>query len=939
MTKNFLLRWIAVPIVGLALVCTGCSKYDDDIDRLNKEVSSVKSSLEELKNLVNNGKSITGVQTISGGFRISFSDGSSYDIVSGAKGDTGAQGPAGPEGPQGPQGNPGAAGTGSVVRVDDAGHLWIDDKDCGKVVNETGTQPSGVVVTIDAQGYICVNGVRQENARIASNTSYAVEHDEYIEFYVVNEQGERPAVPVKVWKSAALTGLMTIPNYLFSVNENGLLFPTIYGVDATGKYVRLYAGKATVSYEINPKSANLKVDGYVSRLIATRAAGPRMVISPDPVVADGCLTVQAKAMDGLFSYNNLNDVRDADSYVYGFDDSKGIDPLANIIALGVTSQQSESLISDYVMAFDYNIPQSAVTIEKQVVRDGVTDYENTLPATEQAAKDAATADFELEYNDGNGTIDLGKKIRAFYERTGISGKTGKFALTENGFDEHAFLFEKVKFEFTDEYGNKKDHGSYVTLTDEGVMTVREEADEKGSSITRTPIVKITMASDAGTNHGKVVKVAYAKIKIVEQTIDKDIPAYTQSFGYELNDVGAAKYLQLDKLYGHVAEHLGVLGSDKFHTIYPNFQQLDETGFDTEIQMELTRRTSTGKQEWLAVSVPNYKQAGTYKVKGVFRSNNDEVYPPVYVIYTVEVTYPAGPYLTRATNPDDGSGNFWQNGVLIVNGLFDADNDNRFDMRGKMSNAFIYALPYDRLPFDKLEWDKLATDPDQAKVNVEYTIVDAVDRLTSTIVDDADNTMDWLGNISVAKFPENIDYRDIRIQPVSWFNLGLDKMINAVAFDPAEAVSKADGLQANTESEFTVRFISPLKSMTAADGTLDANTTVDLTLDLLRGVKVTDRYGKTVYADKSFKNVDANGVSLPADEVYQIGKPVFEWADQATRDYAARLNTQGGKCYLDPNTGVITFNATGEAGIVNLKVKVSMSCPWRLLETTVTVAVK
>lgn len=49
--------------------------------------------------------------------------------------------------------------------------------------------------------------------------------------------------------------------------------------------------------------------------------------------------------------------------------------------------------------------------------------------------------------------------------------------------------------------------------------------------------------------------------------------------------------------------------------------------------------------------------------------------------------------------------------------------------------------------------------------------------------------------------------------------------------------------------------------------------------------------------------------------------------------------RGGKCSIDETTGIITFHATGEVGAVNLKVKVSMDCPWRKLETIVTVAVK
>ena len=114
-------------------------------------------------------------------------------------------------------------------------------------------------------------------------------------------------------------------------------------------------------------------------------------------------------MDGLFSYNRLyasDGTTEVKDYVYRFDEStidgdKGIiDPLANIIALDVTSQQNENLISDYMLAFDYNISVDDVTIEKKVVKDGKTTYENSLYATEDAAKagdaKALAADYKAD---------------------------------------------------------------------------------------------------------------------------------------------------------------------------------------------------------------------------------------------------------------------------------------------------------------------------------------------------------------------------------------------------------------------------------------------------------------------------------------------------------------------------------------------------------------
>ena len=98
----------------------------------------------------------------------------------------------------------------------------------------------------------------------------------------------------------------------------------------------------------------------------------------------------------------------------------------------------------------------------------------------------------------------------------------------------------------------------------------------------------------------------------------------------------------------------------------------------------------------------------------------------------------------------------------------------------------------------------------------------------------------------------------------------------------------------------------------------------------------------LYEKEAFEEiiVDADGTTKrAADKVYQISAPKFEWADENSKAFAAQMEQRGGKCSIDETTGIITFHATGEVGAVNLKVKVSMDCPWRKLETIVTVAVK
>ena len=108
-TRTALLSALVCGIAGPSFV--GCKDYDDDINALQEQVNTLNTGLEDLKKLVESGKSITDVTPITGGFKITFSDNTSYEIVNGK------------EGQQGQEGQPGKAG--SVVTVDENGHRSV----------------------------------------------------------------------------------------------------------------------------------------------------------------------------------------------------------------------------------------------------------------------------------------------------------------------------------------------------------------------------------------------------------------------------------------------------------------------------------------------------------------------------------------------------------------------------------------------------------------------------------------------------------------------------------------------------------------------------------------------------------------------------------------------------------------------------------------------
>ena len=106
--------------LAVSTAVTSCKDYDDDIDNLQTQIDANKASIADLQKFVNEGKWVKGVESVTGGFKITFSDGQSYTVVNGkdgAKGETGATGAQGIAGKDG-----------SIVTIGEGGFWYIDGK-------------------------------------------------------------------------------------------------------------------------------------------------------------------------------------------------------------------------------------------------------------------------------------------------------------------------------------------------------------------------------------------------------------------------------------------------------------------------------------------------------------------------------------------------------------------------------------------------------------------------------------------------------------------------------------------------------------------------------------------------------------------------------------------------------------------------------------------
>lgn len=80
-------KFVKVMFFGALALSTvtyvGCKDYDDDIDNLQTQIDANKASIADLQAKVNDGKWVKDVVKIEGGFRITFNNEDSYDIVNG----------------------------------------------------------------------------------------------------------------------------------------------------------------------------------------------------------------------------------------------------------------------------------------------------------------------------------------------------------------------------------------------------------------------------------------------------------------------------------------------------------------------------------------------------------------------------------------------------------------------------------------------------------------------------------------------------------------------------------------------------------------------------------------------------------------------------------------------------------------------------------------
>ena len=225
-----------------------CKDYDDDIDEINKELTDLKSKLSDLESKVNAGGAyVTKIESVDGGFKVSVSDGTSYNLTVAS------------------------AAAGSKVVIDDkTGEISIDDKATGWFAT-TGEGEEAVDMTPyvkDGYWYFYDKAAKDfvKSEYKAAGDAYAVVKDGVVTLHMPDESGKMQSIVLPLTANA-LTAI-SLPA--------GLTIGNTVATDAADDAVKISSAKAAKLDWKGPKGAIEKDQFLVGQIgVADLVVSPK----------------------------------------------------------------------------------------------------------------------------------------------------------------------------------------------------------------------------------------------------------------------------------------------------------------------------------------------------------------------------------------------------------------------------------------------------------------------------------------------------------------------------------------------------------------------------------------------------------------------------------------------------------------------------------------
>lgn len=613
-------------LVGSLLLAGGmvsCSDYDDDINSLTGRVDALEKTVADLKTAIESGSVITNVQSTENGVTVTLSNGKTFELKNGTNGTNGADG-----------------APGSVVTIDEEGYWCIDgvrqtDKNGNayKAQSEKGQDgqdgqdgKDGCWYMPNEDGYwhkqyYGEDGTVVDEATenkwtdtIKKDVVCVVYDSENGRLLISNAAGmqEGEVVLIETW--GELKSLAVIP-YVID-KETSMPVVSFYNIMKDGTV--LESTDAIAHFRLNPNNANIKDWEWsiIDRKAVTRAEGDNvndLLNISDITRADGEMIVSLKSKKSISDLN--------------------ADEIAIFALNGTNTANGNNIASDYAKVTSEDLTNFSIINPTEEVPEFVFDAANEYPTD---IDDIKETDANLVYTE---SIDLKTLVWTWakdapnttLESLNIDGLTYEFSKPE-------------EYLGSDKTTNQQE---FVNL-DGSVVTVNNYAT---AAIGRTPI----FLAKALVN-GTVVATGYIKLDIVESApaADKDevLTVACGTINYQKLDAISAN-TKVNALAWQVVNQFYSKYGLTAETFHDNYNEPTASDIKTETGVVLTNNWWTNGTATSSDAATIDIDPATVKVVDLlgkereatitFTSKNKKVYPNVVVKFTYtiadDITFP------------------------------------------------------------------------------------------------------------------------------------------------------------------------------------------------------------------------------------------------------------------------------------------------------------
>lgn len=587
-------------MLGTVGTFTSCKDYDDDIENLQDQITTMKGTVDDLQRKIEGGLVVTSVAKTDNGVNITFSNGQTYELKNGADGKNGKDA--------------------TVWSIGQDGYWYLD----GVKTEYKATGANGYYYKPNAETGCFDIYVIDENGKEkfveATTISYvsavegvSVVHDgnKLIIKGAVDSQGNTTNVELNLGKE--LASVAFVPDFLDEYSKYPLA--KFYHVDAfldETKYVTTGANKydfieqtkldksneVKLTYRVNPQGAY--VEGAVLNFI-NRSIQQTKAIAGDKgnllnVVSTNIGNEQIVVNAGINASNRTAANENAAAATF------------DLAALQTSVGTGVPVTSDYIAVRSEEVKPSlvdsvqttATTTVKYYNRGKAITTDNVendafvklfVPAVANVTgTNAIPAHLKFAYKDASGNagkIDLRKKVGLFVEAS-------KKYLTSYGINSMSYEFS-LPAEYKDVDANKTNQQWFVKLNG-SELSINTDNLTGGltQAIGRRPVVRVDafLTNNAGAK--KLVASAYIRLEIVERD-----PVTVSAHNIEL---GAAKSYEYHALQATDTEVANMAWSRINNEIYgaesltaTNFWNFYGTAADTYEVKVITYHKTTGNE--------------------------------------------------------------------------------------------------------------------------------------------------------------------------------------------------------------------------------------------------------------------------------------------------------------------------------------------------------